>query len=364
MAHSAPALLALEDGRVFRGTAVGATGEAAGEVVFNTCMTGYQEVLTDPSYRGQIVAMTYPLIGNCGVNPEDVESRRPFLSGFVMRECCRTPSNWRATQSLPDYLTAHNVIGIDEIDTRALTRHIREAGAMRGVLSSVDGSPDSLVAKAQAAPGLLGRDLVQEVTTEATYVRPPHGDARFRVVAFDLGVKYNILHHLISRECEVIVVPAQASLDEVRAHKPDGLFLSNGPGDPEGVPNLVPRIRTLIEEYPTFGICLGHQMLSLALGLRMFKLPFGHHGGNQPIRNIRTGRIEIAAENHGFAAQRDSLPPHVQETHLNLNDETLEGIRHRDLPCFSVQFHPEASPGPHDSAYLFDEFMTVLGGGA
>lgn len=360
MARSAPAILALEDGRVFRGRAVGATGDATGEVVFNTSMTGYQEILTDPSYRGQIVTMTYPLIGNCGVNTEDEESRQPFLSGFVMRECCRIPSNWRATQPLPEYLSEHGVIGIDEVDTRALTRHIRDAGAMRGFLSTIDLNAESAVAKAQAAPGLLGRDLVQEVTTDARYIRPATGETAHRVLAFDLGIKSNILNHLTRRGCEVVVVPAQATLEEVRAHQADGLFLSNGPGDPEGVPGLVPRIRQLVEEMPTFGICLGHQMLALALELPIYKLPFGHHGGNQPIRNLETGRVDIAAENHGFAVRREGLPAHIVETHVNLNDGTLEGVRHRDLPCFSVQFHPEASPGPHDAAYLFDAFLAVL----
>ncbi len=360
MPRATPALLALEDGRVFRGRAVGAEGDAAGEVVFNTSMTGYQEILTDPSYRGQIVAMTYPLIGNYGVNPEDVESRQPFLSGFVMHECCKTPSNWRATQPLPEYLCEHGIVGIEGVDTRALTRHIRDAGAMNGILSTTECDPAVVVAQAQAAPGLLGRDLVREVTTEAVYVRPATKHTMFRVVAFDLGIKTNILNHLTDRECEVIVLPAQASLDEVRAHKPHGLFLSNGPGDPEGVPDLVPRIATLLEELPTFGICLGHQMFALALGLEIYKLPFGHHGGNQPIRNLETGRVEIATENHGFAVRREGLPPHILETHVNLNDGTLEGLRHRDLPCFSVQFHPEASPGPHDAAYLFDTFLDVL----
>ena len=360
MAPRAPALLALQDGRVFHGTAVGATGEAGGEVVFNTSMTGYQEVLTDPSYRGQIVTMTYPLIGNCGVNAEDVESRHAFLSGFIMRECCKVPSNWRATQALPEYLAEHHIIGIEDVDTRALTRHIRDQGAMEGVLSTTDLDPDSLITKAHASPGLLGRDLVKEVTVDATYVRPATGQTEFRVVAPDLGIKTNILNHLTQRGCEVIVVPANASLDEIRAHKPHGFFISNGPGDPEGVPYVVPLVTALVEELPTFGICLGHQMLGLALGMTKYKLPFGHHGGNQPIRNIETGRIEIATENHGFALQRKGMPDHIIETHVNLNDDTLEGIRHRDLPCFSVQFHPEASPGPHDAAYQFDRFLDVL----
>lgn len=354
------AILALEDGRFFEGTSFGARGERFGEVVFNTSMTGYQEILTDPSYKGQIVTMTYPLIGNYGVNEDDFESMKPHVEGFVVRECCRYPSNWRCQKSLPDFLAENDVLGIEGVDTRALTKHIREVGAMRAVLSTEDHDVESLVAKAKASPGLVGRDLVKEVTCSEEYRVAAHGEARFRVVAFDFGIKRNILNNLSDRGCDVIVVPAQTTAAEVLAHQPDGVFLSNGPGDPEGVPNVVETIRQLITQIPTFGICLGHQMLGLAFGAKTHKLKFGHHGGNQPIKNLETGKVEIAAENHGFAVVFETIPDDVKVTHSNLNDQTVEGMRHLKLPIFSVQYHPEASPGPHDARYLFERFIAEM----
>ncbi|RJP24497.1 MAG: carbamoyl-phosphate synthase small subunit [Candidatus Abyssobacteria bacterium SURF_5] len=360
MTERQKAILAFSDGRFFEGVSFGARGERSGEVVFNTSMTGYQEILTDPSYKGQIVTMTYPLIGNYGVNEEDFESLKPHVEGFVVRECCRTPSNWRATRTLSEFLVENDIIGIEGVDTRAITRHIRQAGALIAVISTEDLEAASLVAKAKASPGLIGRDLVKEVTCSEEYRVAPQGESRFRVVAFDFGIKRNILNSLSRRGCEIIVVPAQTTAAEALAHQPDGIFLSNGPGDPEGVPNVVQTVRELIERRPTFGICLGHQMLGLAFGAKILKLKFGHHGGNQPIKNLRTGRVEIAAENHGFAVVADTVPADVEVTHRNLNDNTVEGMRHRSLPVFSVQYHPEASPGPHDASYLFDRFIEAM----
>ncbi len=372
-----PAKLALEDGTVFTGVAFGAPGEVDGEVCFNTSMTGYQEILTDPSYRGQIVTMTYPEIGNYGVNAEDVESRRPFLAGFVVRERSRRASNFRADGELDEYLRQHGIVGMEGIDTRALVRRLRIHGAMKGVLSSVAPDDASLVAKAKASPGLVGRDLVREVVPD----RPIEWDeplspwARLKpidkggelpadaphVVALDYGLKWNIARHLFDMGCRVTILPGTATAAEVLALKPDGVFLSNGPGDPEPIVYAQEAIRGILGKKPVFGICLGHQLLSLACGARTFKLKFGHRGANQPVMNRATGRVEITCQNHGFAVEADTLPDDLEVTHVNLNDHTVEGVRHRKVPAFSVQYHPEASAGPHDSNYLFGQFCEMLG---
>jgi carbamoyl-phosphate synthase small subunit len=355
------AFLALEDGRVFSGNTFAGQGEVSGEVVFNTSMTGYQEVLTDPSYKGQIVTMTYPLIGNYGINSEDIESARIQVEGFVVREYEPMPSNWRSQRTLADYLDSKGVIGIEGIDTRALTRHIRLTGAMKGVISTQDLDPNSLVEKAKASRGLVGRDLVQEVTCHKSYKWPQEKRTRFQVVALDCGMKFNIARSLTEMGCEVMVVPAHTSAKEIRAMHPDGILLSNGPGDPEQITYTVDTIKNLIPDYPIFGICLGHQLLGLAFGGKTYKLKFGHRGANHPVKNVLTNKVEITAQNHGFCVDIDSLKdPEVQITHINLNDQTLEGMRHRTLPIFSVQYHPEAAPGPHDSRYLFDQFIELM----
>ncbi|MEX0715127.1 MAG: glutamine-hydrolyzing carbamoyl-phosphate synthase small subunit [Planctomycetaceae bacterium] len=383
-----PAKLALADGTVFSGTAFGAEGEVFGEVVFNTSMTGYQEILTDPSYNGQIVTMTYPQIGNYGVNTGDVESGGLSLRGFVCRELCRHPSNYRSEQSLDEYLKEAGVFGLEGIDTRALVRRIRIHGAMTGVLSTADIDDASLIAKAQNSPGLVGRDLVREVMPEKAFqwseglselgkfsiapvggvlagnapggLRPPLAGPL--VVAVDYGMKWNIPRCLLDIGCRVEVVPGTATAEEILARDPDGVFLSNGPGDPEPLDYAIETIRKLIGVKPVFGICLGQQLLGLALGGKTFKLKFGHRGANQPVLDKRSGKVEITTQNHGFAVDADSLSKEVEVTHINLNDGTVEGIRHRELPVFGVQYHPEASAGPHDSHYLFDEFRRLLPG--
>jgi carbamoyl-phosphate synthase small subunit len=353
------AKIALEDGKIFEGYSFGASGETSGEVVFNTSLTGYQEILTDPSYKGQIVTMTYPLIGNYGVNSQDVESRRPFVEGFVVKELSRISSNWRSEKTLDKYLKQNKIVGIEGIDTRALTRHIRLKGAMNAVISSEDLNDKSLFKKAKSLPGLVGRDLVKEVTYDK--VQYWNKEGKYKVVVLDCGVKFNILRRLAENDCQVIVVPASTSADEILSHKPNGLLLSNGPGDPAALPYVVETTKKLIGKLPIFGICLGQQILGQALGGKTYKLKFGHHGGNQPVKDLKTGRISITVQNHGFCVDIDSLnKSDIEITHMNLNDKTLEGIRHKKLPIFSVQFHPECSPGPHDASYLFGEFVEMM----
>ncbi len=355
------AILALENGTVFEGRAVGADGETHGELVFNTSMTGYQEILTDPSYAGQIVTMTYPLIGNYGVNREDIESRKPFAAGFVMRECCEQPSNFRAEQSLPEYLREHDIVAIDGIDTRMITKMLRTEGAMKSVLSTTDLDGKRLVEKAKASPDMAGSDWVKEVSVRERYVWNPDKKAEFQVAAFDYGIKYNILRLLDAAGCRVTVLPATASAEDALALNPDGIFLSNGPGDPAALPYIYPTVQGLFGKKPMFGICLGHQILGHAFGGRTYKLKFGHRGGNQPVYNHDTGCVEISAQNHGFAVDPESLDPaKVRVTHTNLNDQSVEGMEHREWPVFSVQYHPESSPGPHDSRYLFDKFAAAM----
>jgi len=353
------AILALEDGTVFPGTSFGADGECYGELVFNTSMSGYQEVLTDPSYKGQIVSMTYPLIGNYGVNSFDCESKKVWVEGFVVKECSRIYSNWRADKSLQDYLKENKIIGIEGVDTRAVTKHIRSAGALKAVISTVDSNAKSLVKKAKNSKGLVGIDLVSEVTSKKSSLWSKTG--KFKVAVLDCGVKYNILRILAQKGCKVEVFPAKATAKDILEKKPDGLLLSNGPGDPSAVPHVIQTVKDLIGKLPIFGICLGQQMIGQALGGSTFKLKFGHHGGNQPVKDLKTGSTMITVQNHGFCVDIDTLPKNdIEITHMNLNDKTLEGIRHKKYPLFSVQFHPEASPGPHDANYLFDEFIGMM----
>ena len=331
-------------------------------MVFNTSMTGYQEILTDPSYAGQIVCMTYPLIGNYGVNAEDVESRRPWVEGFVVREASRVASNWRAAETLDAYLKRNAIIGIEHIDTRALVRHIRDKGAMRSAISTVDLDPESLLEKVLASPPMENRELASAVTVEREFDYPAaDGTSKFHVVAYDFGVKTNSLREFAKFGCRVTVVPADTPADGVLALRPDGIFLSNGPGDPASMKQVVAEIKKLTEtNVPMFGICLGHQILGQVFGGETYKLKFGHRGGNQPIKNLETGKVEIASHNHGFAVSRDSLPADVEVTHVNLNDDTVAGLKHKTLPIFSVQYHPESAPGPHDSEYLFKQFVELM----
>ncbi len=369
------AILALEDGAVFEGWSFGFLGEKAGEVVFNTSMTGYQEILTDPSYKGQIVTMTYPLIGNYGINEEDIESKGPKVEGFIVKENSSIFSNWRGDRSLSDYLGRHRIMGVEGMDTRAITKHIRRAGAMKAVLSTEDLNRSRLIEKAKSSPGLIGRDLVKEVSCEETYLwtsgedsqftlhpyRPVATHVRPKVVVLDYGVKQNILRSLYDWNCEVTVLPASSRSESVLSYHPDGILLSNGPGDPEGVPYAIETVRQLIGKKPIFGICLGHQLLGLALGGRTFKLKFGHRGANQPVKDLKSGKVMITSQNHGFCVDPNSLDPEeVELTQMNLNDQTLEGMRHKRFPVFSVQYHPEASPGPHDTQELFGEFVKLM----
>jgi carbamoyl-phosphate synthase small subunit len=374
-----PAILALEDGRIFHGRAAGATTRRGGEVVFNTSLTGYQEVFTDPSYSGQAVCLTYPHIGNTGTNLDDQESERPYIEGLIVREFSQLASNWRSSATTQAYLDRHGIPVIWDLDTRALVRHIRKVGALRGVVSTDGTTAETLIAEAKALPTMAGLELAGRVTCGKPYgwqkgsielaISPSEkdaeaaarGDRHYRVVAYDFGIKQNILRLLVDLNCDVTVVPARTSPEDVLGLRPDGVFLSNGPGDPEPIIYAVDSIRKLLGRVPIFGICLGHQLCGLALGGRTYKLKFGHHGSNHPVKNLTTGKVEITAQNHGFVVDPESLPPaDVEITHINLNDQTNEGMRHRSLPLFSVQYHPEASPGPHDSHYLFHRFTDMM----
>jgi carbamoyl-phosphate synthase small subunit len=356
-----PAILALEDGRVFRGRSWAADGESCGEMVFNTSMTGYQEVLTDPSYAGQIVCMTYPLIGNYGVNSEDEESGRPWVEGFVVREASRMASSWRAQETLDAYLKRWNIVAIEGLDTRALVRHIRNKGAMRACISTTDLNEESAVEKARKSPSMENRELASVVTTKQPYEVVPRGPQRFHVVCYDFGVKRNSLRELARLGCRITVVPASTTAAEVAALDPDGVFLSNGPGDPASMDREVEQIQELVKStMPTFGICFGHQLLGRAFGGKTFKLVFGHRGGNQPVKDLQEGGVEITSHNHGFAVLADSLPADVEITHVNLNDRCVEGMRHKTLPIISVQYHPEAAPGPHDAEHHFQRFIALM----
>jgi carbamoyl-phosphate synthase small subunit len=381
------AILALEDGRVFKGRAAGAHTRRGGEVVFNTSITGYQEVFTDPSYSGQIVCLTYPHIGNVGTNLDDEESAKPYIEGLVVREFSPLASNWRSREPAQEYLQRHRVPVIWDVDTRALVRHLRDVGALRGVVATDGTSVEKLIAEARALPTMAGLELASRVTSPKRYEwsrgsielgasggpveanlqagASSEAKSRYKVVAYDFGIKQNILRLLVDHGCDVTVVPAQTTAEDVLAIKPNGVFLSNGPGDPEPIGYAVANIRRMLGHVPIFGICLGHQLCGLALGGRTFKLKFGHHGANHPVKNLKTQKVEITSQNHGFCVDPDSLPASdVEITHVNLNDHTNEGMRHRSLPLFSVQYHPEASPGPHDARYLFDDFISMMKAGA
>lgn len=366
------AILVLADGTSFRGYSLGAEGETTGEVVFNTSMMGYQEILTDPSYKGQMVVMTYPLIGNYGINEKDYESCKPFLEGFIVKEYSPFPSNWRSQISLDEFLKNKRIVGIQGIDTRELTRRLRDYGAQQGIISTVDFDVSSLIKKVKSSPGLDGRDLVKTVTCNDAYEWKDTDPMmsvpkRYKVVVYDCGVKYNILRKLSRAGCSVTVVPAQTQSQTVLEMKPDGIVLSNGPGDPAAVPYMIENIRGLLGKTPVFGICLGHQLMALTLGLKTYKLKFGHHGGNQPVMDLSTRKVEITAQNHSFAVttpQEETIQKspygNVEITHVNLNDKSVEGLKCHSIPAFSVQYHPEASPGPHDASYLFDRFIGMM----
>ncbi len=366
------AILVLEDGRAFTGRSFGSTGETIGEVVFNTGLSGYQEILTDPSYTGQLVTMTYPLIGNYGITPEDEESGKIQATGFIVKEPSRIVSNFRAAKPLEQYLKEQNIVGICDIDTRALTRHLRSRGAMRGIISTLIDNVEALIAKARAHESMAGADLAKRVSCKTPYeftdglwelgkgfsknIKP-----RFKVAAYDFGIKRNILRHLVERGCAVTVFPADTSAETIAAFKPDGVFLSNGPGDPEAVTYAIDAVKAMLGKYPIFGICLGHQIMSLALGAKTFKLKFGHRGCNHPVMDLAAGRVvRITSQNHGFAVDGETLPAELEITHYSLNDNTVEGVRHKTLPAFSVQYHPEASPGPHDTTVHFDQFIEMM----
>lgn len=371
------ALLVLADGKIYEGAHFGSEGEVEAEIVFNTSMSGYQEIITDPSYYSQMVVMTYPLIGNYGINPEDFESDRPHLSGLIIKELSKVQSNWRSRGSLQDFLKDNNVFGIQGIDTRALTRRIREKGAQQAILSTDTSNPERLIEKARRSPGLTGKDLVKEVTCQKAYdwnesewimqsgktQLEKIADRPFNVMVYDFGVKRNILRKLTRAGCKVKVVPATTPADEVLATNPDGVFLSNGPGDPAAVSYGIDNVKAILGKVPVFGICLGHQILSLALKGKTYKLRFGHHGGNQPVIDVKSGKVEITSQNHGFAVEQNCFDKDVDITSLNLNDGTVEGIQHKNWPVFSVQYHPEASPGPQDSEHLFDKFVNMMKAG-
>ena len=362
MTLSKKAILVLEDGRTFRGRSYGAAGETFGEVVFNTSMTGYQEILTDPSYAGQIVCMTYPLIGNYGVNKNDVESNRPWVDGFIIREASPITSNWRSDEDLDAYLKRHKIVGIEHVDTRALVRHIRDKGAMRAAISSVETDETQLLTRILDSPKMNNRELASSVTTEKIFEVEAIGEEHFHVVCYDFGVKTNSLRNFAKEGCRITVVPTNTSAQEVLALKPDGIFLSNGPGDPASMKSVVSEIVELSKsQIPMFGICLGHQILGQTFGADTYKLKFGHRGGNQPIKDLATGNVEITAHNHGFAIEPKSIPEAIEVTHINLNDKTIAGIQHKTLPIFSVQYHPEAAPGPHDAVHHFKRFIKLMG---